>query len=139
MKQTTTWMAIVCTAWFATACKTVNLRTENLSQSRSMEHFFEAKADSLSYHTADSVFVLVEKNDSMTHIVKERVHWRERVKVQKDTVMVYIRTDTLAKETSVVEKPARSPPARRRFLITTSILAAIAATVLFTIKKHLLS
>lgn len=140
MKQTITGgMTIVCATWLVTACRTVRLNTESLSHSRSEERLFETKADSLFCHTADSVFVLVEKNDSATHIVKKTIHWRERVKVQKDTVVVYVRTDTLSRETSVTEKSTRSPPAWKRHLIASTILAAIAAAILFTIKKHLLS
>jgi len=123
--------------WLVAACRTtrtVERRTEHV-ENRSM-----AKVDSVALQAADSVLVLVEKSDSMVRIVERTVKWRERVKVQRDTVRVYLSNDTVVKMESVTEKPSRSPPhwKLRLAILGLATIAIIVVAVKSKIIKHFL-
>lgn len=97
------------------ACRTTHSVEARMAH---VENRSTAKVDSVTMQATDSVMVLVEKSDSMVHIVERTVKWRERIKVQRDTVRVYLSSDTIVKVESVTEKTSRSPPHRKlRFAI----------------------
>lgn len=127
-----------CVALIFTACRTSSLPATELCES-SVERSVEAKVDSVSLHTADSVFVFVHQNDSATHIVERTVRWRERERFVRDTVVV-IRTDTIVK-TVEVRETERDPPNPMRTLKTILSTATVTAIViamtvlLLTLKK----
>lgn len=128
-------LTMACMAWTATACRTtshsnVEQRTESVERQR------EAKADSVSEHTADSVFVWVERGDSIVRIIERKVHTRERVKVVRDTVVIYARNDTLVKVEAVRTKTARSPPHRKLYLALGLLTIALAAVIAKNIKTY---
>lgn len=132
--KTQMFLAMLCVALIFTACKT----SERISENRvsNEETFWQTETDSLIQRIADSVFVFVDRSDSMTHIIERTVHWREKVKVQKDTVVVCLRTDTLYTEKTVAEETQRSPPAGRYSLAVVIFMIALIAIVLLTIKKY---
>ena len=106
-------------------------------QTQSVESQWEAKADSMSEHTADSVLVYVERGDSIVRIIERKVHTREKVKVVRDTVVVYIRNDSIVKKETVKEKSSHSPPRWKRTLaILGLIMIVLVAVKLLTILKH---
>lgn len=95
----------------------------------------EAKTDSLSEHKADSVFVFVRQTDSMLHLVKETTHWREKIKVVKDTVVVNVQADTVFVAKEVGKKTIRSPPSWKFFLAIILLLTAVSCQVFNRFKK----
>ena len=95
----------------------------------------EAKTDSLSERKADSVFVLVRQTDSMLHLVKETTHWREKIKVVKDTVVVNVQADTVFVAKEVGKKTIRSPPSWKFFLAIILLLTAVSCQVFNRFKK----
>ena len=119
-----------------TACRTSSHSTVERTTA-SVERQREAKADTVSEHTADSVLVYVERGDSIVRIIERKVHTREKVKVVHDTCVVYVRNDSIVKEEVVKEKASRSPP---RWKLTLAILGLImivlVAVKLLTILKH---
>ena len=94
-----------------------------------------AKTDSLSEHKADSVFVLVRQTDSMLHLVKETTHWREKIKVVRDTVVVNVQADTVFVAKEVGKKTIRSPPSWNFFLAIILLLTAVSCHVFNRFKK----
>ena len=120
--------------WLLSACRTtstVERRTERVEKQRM------AKADSVALHTADSVLVLVERGDSLVRIIERTVHTREKVKVVRDTVVVYVQNDTIVKKVAVKEKATRSPPRWKRTLAILGLLVIVLVAVkLLTILKH---
>ena len=93
-----------------------------------------AKADSLSEHKADSVFVFVRQTDSMLHLVKETTHWREKIKVVKDTVVVNVRSDTVYRTATEEQRTIRSPPSWKFSLALVLLVTAVCCQV-FNQKK----
>ena len=124
-------LMMLCVAWLLMACRTtstVERRTEHVKNQRT------AKVDSVILQTADSVLVLMVKNDSIMHIVERTVKWRERVKVQRDTVKVYLSNDTIIMKESVTVKATRSPP-RWKLYLAIVVLTTVLVIVMFqTIK-----
>ena len=93
-----------------------------------------AKADSLSEHKADSVFVFVRQTDSMLHLVKETTRWREKVKVVRDTVVVNVRSDTVYRTATEEQRTIRSPPSWKFSLALVLLVTAVCCQV-FNQKK----
>ena len=125
-----------CAGWLLEACHTT--RTVE-SQVQHVENQQMTKVDSVTLQTADSVLVLVEKNDTMVRIIERTVNWRERVKVQRDTVRIYLSNDTIIKSETVQAQPSRNSSNWKLFLISRMILIAILAIIVFItsiIKKH---
>ena len=125
-------LMMLCVTWLLAACRTTNTmerRTERVENQRM------TKVDSVILQTADSVLVWVEKSDSMFRIIERTVKWRERVKVLKDTVRVYLSNDTIIKMASVTEKATRSPPRWKLYLAIVLLTTALVAVMLQTIKK----
>ena len=120
--------------WLLSACRTtstVERRTEHVENKRT------AIADSVALHTADSVLVLVERGDSLVRIIERTVHTREKVKVVRDTVVVYVQNDTIVKKVAVKEKATRSPPRWKRTLAILGLLVIVLVAIkLLTILKH---
>lgn len=136
MKKQVLYFLMGCVLLLCPACRsTTKLQSGVESRVEREETFVEAKVDSLIERVTDSVFVFVAKNDSMTHTLKETVRWKEKVKVVKDTVVVYVRTDTLNNAVEVVEKTNRSPPLRQPFL-TMILWLTIATAIKCLIKKR---
>lgn len=103
-------LAMVGAMWLLVACRSTSHSTVE-QQTRNVERQWVAKADSLTEHVADSVLVFVEKADSnIVRIVERKVRTREKIKVIRDTVVVYVRNDTISKMEAVKEKAKRSPP-----------------------------
>lgn len=119
--------------WLLSACQTtsnVERRTERVEKQRA------AIADSVALHTADSVLVLVERGDSLVRIIERTVHTREKVKVVRDTVVVYVQNDTIVKKVTVMEKTTRSPPRWKLYLALGLLtIAALVAVKFLTILK----
>jgi hypothetical protein len=91
----------------------------------------------MSEHTADSVLVYVERGDSIVRIIERKVHTREKVKVVRDTVVVYVQNDSIVKKEVVKEKTSRSPPRWKRILAILGLLVIVLVAVkLLTILKH---
>lgn len=125
-------LTMVCILLALAACRTsrhstVERRTQNV------ERRWEAKADTMSEHTADSVLVYVERGDSMVRIIERKVHTREKVKVVRDTVVVYVQNDSIVKTETVKEKTARSPPHRKLYL---ALLGLVTIAVLVVAVKY---
>ena len=116
-------LTMVCMAWIATACKTSHSTVERNTQN--VERQWEAKADTLSEHTADSVLVYVERGDSIVHIIERKVHTRDRLKVVRDTVVVYVQNDSIVKEEVVWEKTSRSPPHWKIHLVILGLVTIV--------------
>lgn len=127
-------LTVMMALWLLSACRTtstVERRTERVEKQRM------AKADSVALHTADSVQVLVERGDSLVRIIERTVHTREKIKVVRDTVVVYVQNDTIVKKVTVKEKSSRSPPRWKRTLaILGLIMIVLVAIKLLTILKH---
>lgn len=126
-------LMMFCVGWLLVACHTT--RTLE-SQMQHLENRQMMKVDSVTLQTADSVLVLVEKNDTMVRIIERTVNWRERVKVQRDTIRVYLSNDTIIKMETVQTQPSRSPPNWTLFLVSRIILIALLAIAVLIIKKH---
>lgn len=126
-------LTMLCVAWLLAACRTTSTVEKRAER---VENRSTAKVDSVTLQTADSVLVLVEKSDSLVRIVERTVKWRERVKVQRDTVKVYLSNDTIIKKESVTEKTTRSPPRWKLYLALGLLTTALVAVMLQTIKKH---
>lgn len=116
------------------ACRTTNTverRTEHVENKRT------AIADSVALHTADSVLVLVERGDSLVRIIERTVHTREKVRVVRDTVVVYVQNDSIVKKETVKEKTSRSPPRWKLYLALGLLtIAALVAVKFLTILKY---
>ena len=129
-------LTMVCGVCLLTACRTtstVERRTTHVETQKM------SRTDSATLHTADSVLVLVEKNDSMVRIIEKKVHTRERVKVVRDTVVIHARNDTIVKVESVREQVSRSPPYWSLFLVLGLLtVVTLVAVKYLTIKKHFL-
>ena len=127
-------LTVMMALWLLSACRTtstVERRTERVEKQRM------AKADSVALHTVDSVLVLVERGDSLVRIIERTVHTREKIKVVRDTVVVYVQNDTIVKKVTVKEKSSRSPPRWKRTLaILGLIMIVLVAIKLLTILKH---
>lgn len=126
-------LMMFCAAWWLVACQTTNTIER---RTQSVENQQMTKVDSVTLQTADSVLVLVEKDDSMVRIVERIVKWREKVKVQRDTVKVYLSSDTIITKESVKTQPSRSPPNWKLFLAFRLFMIALLAIAVLTIKKH---
>ena len=126
-------LMMFCATWLLVACRTTSTVETRM---QSVENQRMTKVDSMTLQTADSVLVLVEKNDSMVRIIERTVNWRERVKVQRDTVKVYLSNDTIIKMESVQTLPSRSPPNWKLFLVSRIVLIALLAIAVLIIKKH---
>ena len=126
-------LMMFCAAWWLVACRTTNIEER---RTQSVENQRMTKVDSVTLQTADSVLVMVEKDDSMVRIVERTVKWRERVKVQRDTVRVYLSNDTIIKKVSTRTQPTRSPPNWKLFLVSRLFMIALLAIAVLTIKKH---
>lgn len=120
----------------ASACRTMSHSTADV-QTHNVERHRETKTDTVSEHKADSVFVLVDRGDSVVHIFQKEYHTRERVKVLRDTVVVYARNDTIVKKEVVRDKTTRSPPHWKLYLALGLLTIALLAVIFLTIKKHL--
>ena len=127
-------LTMVCGVCLLTACRTtstVERRTKHVETQKM------SRTDSATLHTADSVMVLVEKNDSMVRIIEKKVHTRERVKVVRDTVVIHARNDTIVKVESVREQVSRSPPYWMLYLVLGLLtVVTLVAVKYLTIKKH---
>ena len=132
-------LTMVCMTWIVTACKTTSHSTVERN-TQNVERQWEAKADTLSEHTADSVLVYVERGDSIVRIIERKVHTRERLKVVRDTVVVYVRNDSIVKEEVVKEKTSRSPPHWKLRLVILGLVTIVILWVAVKSKtiKHLL-
>jgi len=116
------------------SCRTSDhLQVERSTQH--VEHRREAAIDTVSEHSADTVYITVEKGDSSIRITERKVHWREKVRVQRDTVVVYARADTIVKTVSAKAQPPRSPTLLAPLLALVLILTAVMAVLVFTIKQ----
>ena len=82
-------LTMMCVVLMTTACRTSSHSTVE-RRTQSVERQREAKADTVSEHTADSVLVYVERGDSIVRIIERKVHTREKLKVVRDTVVVYV-------------------------------------------------
>ena len=132
------FLTMACVMMFFTACKTSH-HCNVERQTQTVERQREAKADTVSEHTADSVLVYVERGDSIVRIIERKVHTRERLKVVHDTCVIYVQNDSIVKKETVKEKTSRSPP-RWRLILAIIVLLTIAALVAVkyqTIKKLL--
>ena len=110
-------------------------KSETQSLVSRLETSRSAKTDSLSEHKADSVFVFVRQTDSMLHLVKETTHWREKIKVVKDTVVVNVQADTVFVAKEVGKKTIRSPPSWKHSLVLILLLTAVICQVFNRFKK----
>ena len=129
-------LTMMCVVLMTTACRTSSHSTVE-SRTQSVERQREAKADTVSEHTADSVLVYVERSDSIVRIIERKVHTREKVKVVRDTVVVYVQNDSIVKKEAVKEKTSRSPPRWKWTLaILGLIMIVIVAVKLLTFLKH---
>ena len=130
------FLTMMCVVLMITACRTsshctVERRTQSVERQR------EAKADTVSEHTADSVLVYVERGDSIVRIIERKVRTREKVKVVRDTVVVYVQNDSIVMKEVVKEKTSRSPPRWKRTLAILGLLVIVLVAVkLLTILKH---
>jgi hypothetical protein len=130
------FLTMACVMMFFTACKTSH-HCNVERQTQTVERQREAKADTVSEHTADSVLVYVERGDSIVRIIERKVHTREKVKVVRDTVVVYVQNDSIVKKEVVKEKTSRSPPRWKRTLAILGLLVIVLVAVkLLTILKH---
>lgn len=124
-----------CVMVLLAACRTPQLQSSMEVTTGRVERLLENKTDSVSLHTADTVFVLVERDDSTTRITVEQIHYRERIKVVRDTVVADIRTDSIRNDVAVVEQSDRSPPSSGFSTVAIlSLTAAIIAVIVLTIK-----
>lgn len=129
-------LTMMCAVLITTACRTSSHSTVE-SRTQSVERQREAKADTMSEHTADSVLVYVERGDSIVRIIERKVHTREKLKVVRDTVVVYVQNDSIVKKEVVKEKTSRSPPRWKRILAILGLLVIVLVAVkLLTILKH---
>ena len=129
-------LTMMCVVLMTTACRTSSHSTVE-RQTQSVERQREAKTDTVSEHTADSVLVYVERGDSIVRIIERKVHTREKVKVVRDTVVVYVQSDSIVKKEVVKEKTSRSPPRWKRTLAILGFLVIVLVAVkLLTILKH---
>ena len=129
-------LTMMCVVLMTTACRTSSHSTV-ARRTQSVERQKEAKADTVSEHTADSVLVYVERGDSIVRIIERKVHTREKVKVVRDTVVVYVQNDSIVKKEAVKEKTSRSPPRWKWTLaILGLIMIVIVAVKLLTFLKH---
>lgn len=129
-------LTMMCAVLITTACRTSSHSTVE-RRTQSVERQREAKADTMSEHTADSVLVYVERGDSIVRIIERKVHTREKLKVVRDTVVVYVQNDSIVKKEVVKEKTSRSPPRWKRTLAILGLLVIVLVAVkLLTILKH---
>ena len=129
-------LTMMCVVLMTTACRTSSHSTVE-RRTQSVERQREAKADTVSEHTADSVLVYVERDDSVVRIIERTVKTRERLKVVHDTMVVYVRNDSIVKKEVVKEKTSRSPPRRKWTLAILGLLVIVLVAVkLLTILKH---
>ena len=129
-------LTMMCVVLMTTACRTSSHSTVE-RRTQSVERQREAKADTVSEHTADSVLVYVERGDSIVRIIERKVHTREKLKVVRDTVVVYVQNDSIVKKEVVKEKTSRSPPRWKWILAILGLLVIVLVAVkLLTILKH---
>ena len=129
-------LTMMCAVLITTACRTSSHSTVE-RRTQSVERQREAKTDTMSEHTADSVLVYVERGDSIVRIIERKVHTREKLKVVRDTVVVYVQNDSIVKKEVVKEKTSRSPPRWKRILAILGLLVIVLVAVkLLTILKH---
>ena len=129
-------LTMMCVVLMTTACRTSSHSTVE-RRTQSVERQREAKADTVSEHTADSVLVYVERGDSIVRIIERKVHTREKLKVVRDTVVVYVQNDSIVTKEVVKEKTSRSPPRWKRILAILGLLVIVLVTVkCLTILKH---
>ena len=129
-------LTMMCVVLMTTACRTSSHSTVE-RRTQSVERQREAKADTVSEHTADSVLVYVERGDSIVRIIERKVHTREKVKVVRDTVVVYVQNDSIVKKEVMKGKTSRSPPRWKRTLAILGLLVIVLVTVkCLTILKH---
>jgi len=131
-----TVLTMMCVVLMTAACRTSSHSSVE-RRTQSVEHQREAKVDTVSEHTADSVLVYVERGDSIVRIIERKVHTREKLKVVRDTVVVYVQNDSIVKKEEVKEKTSRSPPRWQRTLAILGLLVIVLVAVkLQTILKH---
>lgn len=129
-------LTMMCVVLITTACRTSSHSTVE-RRTQSVERQREAKADTVSEHTADSVLVYVDRSDSIVRIIERKVHTREKLKVVRDTVVVYVQNDSIVTKEVVKEKTSRSPPRWKRILAILGLLVIVLVAVkLLTILKH---
>ena len=129
-------LTMMCVVLMTSACRTSSHSTVE-RRTQSVERQREAKADTMSEHTADSVLVYVERGDSIVRIIERKVHTREKLKVVRDTVVVYVQNDSIVTKEVVKEKTSRSPPRWKRILAILGLLVIVLVAVkLLTILKH---
>lgn len=127
-------LTMLCVAWLLAACRTTSTVEKFTAH---VENQSKAKVDSVTQQTADSVLVLVEKNDSMVRIIERKVHTREKLKVVRDTIVVYVQNDSIVEKEVVKEKTSRSPPRWKWTLAILGLLVIVLVAVkLLTILKH---
>lgn len=137
MKQIQTFLlTMMCMAGITMSCRSLSHNTMKL-RTYDTERQRKTTADSTGVHTADSVLVWVERGDSVVRIIEKEVHVREKVKVVKDTVFVFSKTDSIVKTESAQNETSHSPPHWKLYLALTLLTIALAAIILQTIKKHL--
>ena len=113
------------------ACKSsTRLQNETARLVSRKETAMTERMDSTAERMADSVFVLVHKTDSMLHLVKETTHWREKVKVVRDTVVVNVRSDTVCKTVTAEQRTIRSPPSWKFSLALILLVTAVCCQVI---------
>lgn len=113
------------------ACKSsTRLQSETVHLVNKKESSVAARVDSVDERMADSVFVLVHKTDSMLHLVKETTHWREKVKVVRDTVVVNVRSDTACKTVTAEQRTIRSPPSWKYSFALILLVTAVCCQVI---------
>lgn len=134
MKKVLIYLSVACVIGVTIGCRTLNLHKVE-ERTHNVEHYLNSRIDSMSNHSADSVFVYVEHNDSMLRIIEREVRTREKVKVVKDTVMVYLQSDTIGKVVTKQEKTTRSPPHRKLMLVLGLFTIVLVAVKLQTIKN----
>ena len=129
-------LTMMCVVLMTTACRTSSHSTVE-RRTQSVERQREAKADTVSEHTADSVLVYVERSDSIVRIIERKVHTREKLKVVRDTIVVYVQNDSIVEKEVVKEKTSRSPPRWKWTLAILGLLVIVLVAVkLLTILKH---
>ena len=129
-------LTMMCVVLMTTACRTSSHSTVE-RRTQSVERQREAKADTVSEHTADSVLVYVERGDSIVRIIERKVHTREKLKVVRDTIVVYVQNDSIVEKEVVKEKTSRSPPRWKWTLAILGLLVIVLVAVkLLTILKH---
>lgn len=126
--------AFACAALLAASCtKTIYVPVENTRTATDTLRLVAQRADTL---RLSDTLLIYRSGDTL---LRESIHWRERVRVQTDTV-VHLRGDTISRKELVVQEPAQS--AARKSSITNllwrlALLALLLVALLFFLKNFL--